>query len=384
MTDRRFKWDSNQESKPDIQRTNHLFAIGVDDYSSLPPLNNCVRDTQSLVTVLTEKYQFEEKNVNFLYDQDASRENILNTLDALSQRLTAKDNLVIYFAGHGYYSKYSKTGFLAPVNGKADSVASLIYNSQIRDYIRGMAVHHLFLIVDSCFSGDLILRSMDDTPQTPDELFAKRIDAFPSRWGLAAGRIEKVSDGLVGDHSPFARSLITFLDKHPADQFAVSEIIQHVKKITTYNADQTPIGGVLKKTDDQGGEFVFRKKGIETNSDPVSANPKKESPAIQIRSIKNRTSSPPEVVEPPKAEEQTPSGSNPKEQLRNLIIEGQFREALDLLEKALPARITEIILLKSRVSSLNKRIMTGTISNENAELSGNQLRSAILELVEMV
>ena len=173
--------------------------------------------------------------------------------------MSQQDNVVMYFAGHGLYDFENKIGFLAPVEGIKDKDWSLIYNSTIRQYIEGYTAHHVFLVVDSCFSGDLILRSRGEK-RGAIEAYAQRVGAKPSRWGLAAGRIEKVADGMIGNHSPFNRALVNFLKNPPSTQFAVSELINEVSKITTYNADQTPIGGILNKTGHLGGEFVFRKK----------------------------------------------------------------------------------------------------------------------------
>ncbi|MEZ4773258.1 MAG: caspase family protein [Bacteroidia bacterium] len=278
MADRKLKWDQPSAENAYPLRTNHLLAIGINAYEHVGHLGNCVMDTQALVNVLTEKYQFEPAQVTTLYDYEATRVAILDTLDRLSRQLSANDNLLIYFAGHGYYGEHVKKGYLVPVDGKIESISSLIYNSQIRDYIQGIPVHHLFLIVDSCFSGELILRKAETAEEKGGEIYAQRVDAFPSRWGLAAGRIEVVSDGLIGDHSPFAKSLITFLEKNPADIFSASDLIQHVKKITTYNARQTPVGGVLQNAGDQGGEFVFRKKGVKTVYPAQSIN----SPQTQV------------------------------------------------------------------------------------------------------
>ncbi|MDX2248000.1 MAG: caspase family protein [Bacteroidia bacterium] len=291
MADRKLKWDNPSAEKAYPSRTNHLLAIGINAYEHVGHLGNCVADTQALVSVLTEKYQFEPAQITTLYDHQATRAAILDTLDGLSRRLTARDNLLIYFAGHGYYGEHVKKGYLVPVDGKVESISSLIYNSQIRDYTHGMPVHHLFLVVDSCFSGELILRSAHEQDKTGGEIFAQRVDAFPSRWGLAAGRIEAVSDGLIGDHSPFAKSLITFLEKNPADIFPASELVQHVKKITTYNASQTPVGGVLQNAGDQGGEFVFRKKGVKTVYQPreKETTPKREAETTSLSSAQTQT-----------------------------------------------------------------------------------------------
>ena len=280
--ERYFEIADPQKEEQRLMGTNYLLAIGINTYQHITPLTNCVRDTKDFVEILTSDYGFDPDHVVELYDEAATRNQILEAFESLSDTLTEHDNLLIYFAGHGYYKESNSIGCLVPVDAEMGSIWTLIYNSVIRDYIKGIPAHHIFLIVDSCFSGDLILRSAEsDEISRATEAYADQVDTKPSRWGLAAGRIEQVADGIAGNNSPFNKALVTFLKTHHANKFAVSELISHVSKITTYNADQTPIGGVLNKSGHQGGEFVFRRGGgqpgpyrphIRNRPRPVSSN----------------------------------------------------------------------------------------------------------------
>ncbi|MDX2247207.1 MAG: SUMF1/EgtB/PvdO family nonheme iron enzyme [Bacteroidia bacterium] len=237
-----------------IRRRNHLLVIGIDQYAHFQKLNNPVRDSKGLIEVLTGRYRFEPDDVKTLFDEKATRESIIDVLDELTATVTDKDNLLIYFAGHGYFRKEMNTGYLIPVDARKEKFSDLIPNSTIRDYISAIRAHHTLLVVDSCFSGSLLHR---DAEVLQIKALADKVDRFSSRWGLAAGLVERVSDGPIGGSSPFAQSLITYLRKNDSPRLPVSELIQYVSKITTYNADQTPVGGVLDKTNDLGGQFVF-------------------------------------------------------------------------------------------------------------------------------
>ena len=59
---------------------NHLLVIAIDEYVHAPKLHNCVLDAEAFIKVLTHKYRFNPENVHTIYNQDASRENILETL----------------------------------------------------------------------------------------------------------------------------------------------------------------------------------------------------------------------------------------------------------------------------------------------------------------
>lgn len=244
-------------------RRNYLLIIGINTYedSGIQNLHNAVPDAKRMAEVLTNRYVFDKQYLVSLYDDDATRENIIQELDRLTDQIGPEDNLLIYFSGHGYFRSKSKIGYLVPSNAKIGEYYSLLPNSTFRDYLRGIQAHHLLLVVDSCFSGSLILErdiiSFDKVSEGISN-YARRVDRFRSRLGVAAGRIETVSDGLVGSHSPFARSMIQYLEANTYPELPAQWLFQHVNTITTYNADQTPISGVLDKTLHDGGEFIFQ------------------------------------------------------------------------------------------------------------------------------
>ena len=250
------------ESTYQVQRKNHLLAIGIDQYEYVGKLSNAVQDAKAFVEVLLNQYEFFPEQVYTLYDKQASRESILDAFESLSETLGPRDNLIIYFAGHGYYRQSSQVGSLVPVKGRGERQSSMIFNSVVQDYIKGFSAHHVFLIVDSCYSGAFLTARRAKLGGEIDQIeaYAERVDPWPSRWGLAAGAIELVADGLAGSNSPFNQALVGYLQNQTASKFAISELINHVQRVVVSNTDQRPIGGILLKTGDENGEFVFKRK----------------------------------------------------------------------------------------------------------------------------
>jgi len=191
-------WEDSQEIKP--QGHNYLLVIGIDKYDYSPQLNNAVRDAQTFQQVLLDKYQFKSEHTYEFYDKDATRKNILEVLGELENKITKNDNLILNFSGHGMVNAKKTKGFWVPVD--AQSQVDYIPNSRIKDHLDEIQAQHIYLIIDSCFSGSIVARS--------DE-FTQRIEALPSRRVLTSGRNEVVSDGKIGSHSPFASCLIEYL-----------------------------------------------------------------------------------------------------------------------------------------------------------------------------
>ncbi|MEM9984305.1 MAG: caspase family protein, partial [Bacteroidota bacterium] len=179
-----------------VPRTNHLLVIGIDDYQHHRPLNNARRDAETFRDLMLNRYQFESANVYGLFDQDATRRNIIAALEALEQRLTERDSLLIYFSGHGTMNRRQTQGFWVPVDAGNEGTADYLANTRVRDILADMQVHHLYLIVDACFAGTMIVRKSENAHLELSE-------ANPSRRVLSSGRQEVVSDGKPGEHSPF-------------------------------------------------------------------------------------------------------------------------------------------------------------------------------------
>lgn len=86
--------------------------IGIDKYPNLRrdfSLDGCVNDQELLRGILIERFGFEEGNIEFLADEQATRANILRALDRLAgwdkfagQSIVQEDDLVlISYSGHG-------------------------------------------------------------------------------------------------------------------------------------------------------------------------------------------------------------------------------------------------------------------------------------------
>ncbi len=81
-----------------------LLSIGIDQYPLWPPerqLNGCVNDVKLLQEVLAEQYGFPREQMALLTNADATRDRILEALDALIAATGKDDVVVLHYAGHG-------------------------------------------------------------------------------------------------------------------------------------------------------------------------------------------------------------------------------------------------------------------------------------------
>jgi len=128
----------------------HYYAliIGNENYPKLPSLDTPVNDARAVDAVLKNKYGFKTQLL-----LDASRYQILSALNKLRVELTEKDNLLIYYAGHGELDRINMRGHWLPVDADADNSANWISTIAITDILNAMSVQHIMVVADSCYSG---------------------------------------------------------------------------------------------------------------------------------------------------------------------------------------------------------------------------------------
>lgn len=232
---------------------NYLLVVGINNYEYWPRLNNAVKDANDLAATLMGMYNFDFSNVTVLRDEQATRNNIYKTMRNYIEMITPNDNFLVYFSGHGHFDELLNEGYWVPVDAHLNAEGEYLPNSSILKIIEGINSQHTFLIADACFSGSLFGEQKRG--------YAENVEKYKSRWGLASGRLETVSDGEIGTNSPFATELLRFLKTSSKDKLTSSEVIQAVKLAVAEKNQQTPIGNPLKVTGDEGGEFVlYRKK----------------------------------------------------------------------------------------------------------------------------
>jgi len=231
---------------------NFLFIVGINNYQHWPKLNNAVKDVNDIADILINRYNFSFSNITMLRDEQATRSNIYNSLRSLIEKIGPQDNLVVYFSGHGFFDQLLNEGYWIPVDAPVNSSGDYISNTDILKILTNINSQHTFLVADACFSGALFADARRG--------YTENVEKFRSRWGLASGRLEVVSDGAIGTNSPFARKFIEFLQTNQKQKFPVSELVQYVKTQVAEETQQTPIGNPLKVLGDEGGEMVFYAK----------------------------------------------------------------------------------------------------------------------------
>ena len=227
----------------------YALVIGNNQYRSLPKLGTAVNDAESIAALLRDRYSFETVLLT-----DATRAQILTALRHLRETLTENDNLLIYYAGHGWLDKEADQGYWLPVDAEEDSDVHWISNATMTGYLRSIHAKHIMIVADSCYSGTLT-RGIKLDVKAPDHL--QRLSKERARIVLSSGGLEPVADGGGGGkHSAFARY---FIEELNANQGVLDSttLYTKIRRPVMLAADQAPELADIRKAGHEGGDFLF-------------------------------------------------------------------------------------------------------------------------------
>jgi tetratricopeptide (TPR) repeat protein len=243
----------------------HALLIAVQNYSdpAVPPLDNPVRDARALRDVLVSRYRFDAKDVDLL--ESPTRETILSKLYELSERLGDNDNLLIFFAGHGYWDERGEQGYWLPADARRSNNAHWISNSTIGDELKRIGARHVLVVSDACFSGGIFRMRDFGSADTPS---LARLYQHRSRKAMTSGSRE-----IVPDRSQFLKYLVKALRDNSEPLVAASDLFfRGVRGPVMNNSTVTPQYGLIHGVGDEDGEFIFALR------DAVFARPSASAP----------------------------------------------------------------------------------------------------------
>ncbi|MEI6987053.1 MAG: caspase family protein, partial [Rhodospirillaceae bacterium] len=185
---------------------------------------------------------------------DATKKQIATALRTLQENAAEQDQILIYYAGHGYASAKTGVGYWLPVDATTDSGANWISTADVGRLLSRIPAKNIMMIADSCYSGSFTKEQKISSAKSlnPFEIRQKRaVMAFSS------GGDEPVLDGEV--NSPFTRILVKHLNSIKSGAAVMGEALyQKVKTDVSAETPQTPQYGVVVSAGyDIGGDFVL-------------------------------------------------------------------------------------------------------------------------------
>jgi len=229
----------------------HALIIGVEDYNdiSITDLDQPVSDAQKFYNILLSDYTFNAENIKLL--KNPTKEKITESLEYYFDNITEDDNLLIFFAGHGYWDERFEQGYWLASDSKRNNRGTWLSNSTIRDYMRAIPSQHSLLITDACFGGG-IFKSRNAFANA--SVAINKLYELPSRKALTSGALSEVPDKSV-----FIEYMIKRLQQNNQKYLSSEQLFASFKIAVINNSanSQVPQFGEVKETGDEGGDFIF-------------------------------------------------------------------------------------------------------------------------------
>jgi len=225
----------------------HALVIGNNAYQHLEPLRTANNDARAVAELLQSAYGME-----VVLQLDATRDDILLALSELRNQLGPEDNLLIYYAGHGWLDEDAEEGYWLPVDASSDNNTRWIANSAITASFRAFRAKHVLVVADSCYAGTLTRGIAVNTSSQCD---LERLASRKARVVLTSGGEEPVSDG-TGRHSDFAAAFLEALRENQG-VLDTATLYARIRRPVMLRADQAPDLADIRKAGHEGGDFLF-------------------------------------------------------------------------------------------------------------------------------
>lgn len=238
----------------------HALVIGINDYQSLPKLTTPAADAAAIASLLQSRYGFQ---VTLL--TNATRYQLLSALNKLRETLTADDNLLLYYAGHGELDEVNQRGNWLPVDAERDNTANWIPTTVITDILNIMRAKQVLVVADSCYSGAMtrsaVARLRSGMTDAERGFWMRTMSHKRARLVLSSGGLTPVMDEGGGKNSVFARAFLDVLtaNNEPIDgQRLHREVAARVAyAAANLSFDQVPEYAPIRFAGHEAGEFFL-------------------------------------------------------------------------------------------------------------------------------
>ncbi|MEX2370180.1 MAG: caspase family protein [Bacteroidales bacterium] len=227
---------------------NFALLIGNEKYDDpgIMDLSEPINDATELYNTLTDEYNFEKENVILL--MNPTKADIIGTLHQFRSQINPDDNLLIFYAGHGFWDEGMGVGYWLPSDANKNNPVNWIPNTDLTNYLGAIKSKHTLLIADACFSGGIFkTRSAFSATYAIEMLYQMN-----SRKAITSGTLTEVPD-----KSAFLQYLLKNLRENSNEYVSAEELFSKMRTAVINNSENVPQFGTIQNVGDEGGDFIF-------------------------------------------------------------------------------------------------------------------------------
>jgi len=219
------------------------------DDPAITDLGQPVKDATELYNTLTGLYNFDKPNVVFL--KNPTKAEIIGTLHSFRSLIGPNDNLLIFYAGHGFWDEGMGVGYWLPRDANKGNPVNWLPNTDLTNYLGAIKTRHTLLIADACFSGGIF-----KTRSAFSNTFAvEKLYQLNSRKAITSGTLTEVPD-----KSAFFQYFIKNLKENASEYLPAEQLFSQMRIAVINNSENVPQFGTIQNVGDEGGDFIFIKR----------------------------------------------------------------------------------------------------------------------------
>ena len=253
------------------QGNSYALLIGINEYINHRHLKTPVKNVENLAKILTDNFDFKQEHIIKVTDkssQPPTYENIENHIIYLGERLTEKDQLLIFFSGISKMDEKGET-YWVPINGNKSNDNWISHRYLIQTLIKKNlnTVRHIAIFSNGYFSSRLV--NLKTTPPEISEIkykeWLKKKTYLKSREILALNDQYWENNDKTNGLGLFTFYLAKAFSNNKKRRVALESLLFESDLIqgTISSVIGTDIVyGRLKNSGDQGGQFILEKAKV--------------------------------------------------------------------------------------------------------------------------
>jgi hypothetical protein len=192
----------------------YVLSVGIDEYRARGNnLRYAVKDAESIAEKLQvqsmTQYKPENVHITVIKNGDATKENILNRINALSRSIKPNDVFMLFIASHGVLQSGLYSIVTHDYNGSL-SADNLINSNEIMEISKNVKALTQIFILDTCHAGGL--------DNFVSGLYDARMTVLARNMGLhmfaSASSTQEAMDGYKGRNGMFTYTLVEGLNNN--------------------------------------------------------------------------------------------------------------------------------------------------------------------------
>ena len=241
---------------PQIERKVAV-VIGINRYTDrrMPQLENAVGDARAIGKILEDQLGYETVVL-----ENASKAEVVRTLNRLAVELDSRDSVVVYYAGHGELIESTRLGYWQLSDSNPTRPETWLSNADISRTIAKISADQVAVISDSCYSGSLVDERIRASTGIVDP---RLVLSKKSVVVMSSGGNEPVFDEGKNGHSPFAYNLMRNLEQISNWQVG-GNLFERVRFAVARQLPQRPLYGAAAAAGHQpGGDYLFEQRQLD-------------------------------------------------------------------------------------------------------------------------